>query len=91
MNIKKIEAIGLAKRLLELEDKLVQLKEVEKEVNQIKNRLKELFPDGYVGVEEGILLEVKKSKYVQYDVPQEIKEQYKVESHRYSVFVKKIK
>lgn len=91
MDIQKIEVQGLVKKLFELEKQLAQLKSIEKEAYQIKKRLKELYPNGYKGVEDDLLLEVKKVKCTQYDIPQEVKERYKVDTYRYSITVKKFK
>ncbi len=81
----------LMKRLYEIEKELSKVKVLEKEAESIKKRLKDLFPDGGQVIKDDLVLTVKKIPVIQYNIPQEIKEQYKVEGVRYNIDVRKLK
>lgn len=90
MDIRRLEAEKLAKRLYEIQVEMERLKVLEKECRQIKERLKEIYPVGGVEKFEDVILEVKRVEYTTYDVPMEIKEQYKGVGYRYNIEVKKV-
>jgi predicted nuclease with TOPRIM domain len=90
-NTRDIEIQGLIQRYKELQSKMDELKQYQMEMELIKNRFKELFPEGGVYRNGKDILVVKTQEFTKYNIPDEIKQQFAEKGKKYIISIEEVK